>query len=381
MNKRKVLYLSWILAFFVVLQSSPSRKKETTAFQGIADTREVIINSEKAVEIRAIHAVPGQEIQKGQLIVELERPELTMKINEISHQLEELKSLQIVNNDEIKSKIRQLSGEKTALISQIDHKIHQIRSRHQFNKEIISGLKSISQNGTPPKASVAIEIEIRNLEQERQLTQNRFQTQIDDLNTKAASPETPESIRQESLKKELELLHEEEKALLILASIDGIIGSIHCKTGEKVSPFEPILTLHPRSPSHVRGYINENFHNLASVGDRVRVAALTSGGKKTEGEIVGVGSRIVEYPLRLKKRPELPLWGREVEIHLPEDNSFLLGEKVMIETAEYSETNYLVLIKRWLHLKTYTEKFAAHNEKNDNPEQLSLLTFPIMDQR
>jgi hypothetical protein len=51
---------------------------------------------------------------------------------------------------------------------------------------------------------------------------------------------------------------------------------------------------------------------------------------RVSGEVVGVGARIVEYPVRLRKAPDILMWGREVMIKIPVGNKFLLGEKVMI---------------------------------------------------
>ncbi|MCG8552524.1 MAG: hypothetical protein MI799_19135 [Desulfobacterales bacterium] len=366
---KKLLYLTWILVFLVVVKTSLFLgKEEATEFQGIAETREVIVNSENSVEIGRIHVLPGQEIPKGRVLVELQRPALTMKLNEITHQLKELKSRDTCNRDEIKSQIRQLRADKKVNVSEIDHKIEQMTSRYSFNKEMVSGLKSIPNPSRATKRGEkpgAMEIEIENLKQERDLTKKRFQTLIDDLTAKLASTQTPETIHQESLKKELELLEKEKASLQILAPIDGIIGSIHCKAGEKISPFQPILTLHTRSPSYVRGYIHENIYNRAFIGDRVDVIAFTDEGKRVKGEIVGVGSRIIQYPLRLKKRPEMQLWGREVEIHLPDGNPFLLGEKVMIQTANHDALGYLAWLKKWFTLESYASE-------SDNSEAHSI---------
>lgn len=366
MGRTKLLGLTWLLALLAVAQTSLTGKEETTSFQGIAETREAIINSEKPVEIWKTHVVSGQVVKKGRLLVELERPELTMKINEISHQLEELKSQYLINKEQIRSEIHQRQAEQSALISEIEHKIEQIQSKYKFNKEMLSGLKSIPQNSKCSSMPGSISIAVANLKKERQLTAKRFRTEIDDLNGRLASSETPESIRQEQLKKELELLYEEKKALLILAPIDGLIGEVHCRAGEKISPFEPILTLHTRSPSYVRGYIHENIHNLASVGDSVSVTSVANEIRSVDANIVGVGSRIVEYPLRLKKRPEMQLWGREVEISLPENNPFLMGEKVIIQTEHHNGFSYLASIKQWLNLESY----ASESETSINGDEV-----------
>ena len=43
------------------------------------------------------------------------------------------------------------------------------------------------------------------------------------------------------------------------------------------------------------------------------------------------------FPTRMWKMPELPVYGREVTIKIPEDNSFLLGE--MVSITETSKRN------------------------------------------
>ena len=126
------------------------------------------------------------------------------------------------------------------------------------------------------------------------------------------------------------MLVKEKNGLAICAPIKGVIGSVSFKEGEKVSPFSSILTLHTKSPSYVKGYIHENAYNRVAVKSKVKIVSLAGSNDKTIGEVVGVGSRIVEFPLRLRKRPDIQVWGREVQIKIPEENKFLLGEKILI---------------------------------------------------
>ena len=46
--------------------------------------------------------------------------------------------------------------------------------------------------------------------------------------------------------------------------------------------------------------------------------------------VESLGSRIVEYPVRLKKNLMVSAWGREAVIRLTEENKLLLGEKVIV---------------------------------------------------
>jgi len=84
-------------------------KIENTNFYGIAETREIEVNLENPVEIERIHVVEGQSIEKGQLLVDLNNPELMLKINQVSHQLAQIKAQKGFNHEELKSKIGNIS--------------------------------------------------------------------------------------------------------------------------------------------------------------------------------------------------------------------------------------------------------------------------------
>jgi hypothetical protein len=87
--------------------------------------------------------------------------------------------------------------------------------------------------------------------------------------------------------------------------------------------------------------------NRIIMGEKVRISSMTGNTGIMTGEVVGVGSRIVAYPERLRKRPEIPLWGREIEVRISEDNPFLLGEKVMIQCPQSARTSLWTKLKGW----------------------------------
>jgi HlyD family secretion protein len=139
----------------------------------------------------------------------------------------------------------------------------------------------------------------------------------------------------ENLKKELEELQKQQEDLVQIAKEDWVVGDVNVRDGEKVSSFAPIVTLTHKSPTLVRGYINEQVYRNMDVGETVKVTTLAGTGKAVVGEVVGLSSRIVPFPTRMWKMPELPMYGREVTIKIPEDNPFLLGEMVTItETSK-----------------------------------------------
>lgn len=293
----KKLYIVWGVVLIILVIISFRYKGESTGFYGIADAREAVINSGNPVEIKKIHVVQGQSIKIGDTLVELSRPELDMKINEITHQL------------------RQMKKQKFAKVNGIKAQIKELQAQYERNKKLTAELKSVKKKNSSTDQGDnqnPILIKIENLKRELQF---------------AASPA--------QIKDELNLLMEEKKKLTIYAQINGIIGSVNAKEGEKVPPFTSIITLHTKSPSYVKGYIHEDVYNKITIGQKVTIASLSDAKNTIEGEVVGVGSRIVEYPVRLRKRPDFQVWGREIIIKIPSENNFLLGEKARISYSRF----------------------------------------------
>lgn len=239
----------------------------THKFVGETDSKEVNINSRHAVSLKAINVIPGQFVKKGQLLVELERKDLAKSINEVSAKLEELKA------------------------------------QFRLNSELNANIKSIK----------------------------KFRSKsLRNMHETAKSDEDVLSIQIKNLEKDLKILLKEQEALYIFSKFDGHIGFVNFKIGESVSPFTPILTMHKQTPSFVRGYIHETLSNQVVKGKKVYIKSLSSK-QKVLAKVQSVGTRIIEFPERFRRTPEIKIWGREVMIEIPKENSFLLGEKVFIE--------------------------------------------------
>lgn len=302
-------------------------------FFGIAETREIVVNAEKAVEVRKVHVVPGQLIHTGQLLVSLDRPELTHRINEISNQIDKLKAQQLVSAADVQARINELEAQQRATGADLEYKIAQLNNKQQINKGLTANLRSIQQDpDARPQEGMKnpLQVQAESLKKELELGTHLTQVKINTLKETLNSSKAAGSIQLKGLEEERDVLQAERKDLLKHSPITGVIGSINFKEGEKVSPFDPILTVHSRSPAYVEGYIHENVYSRISVKDKVRVVSMANKGAATIGEVVGVGARIVEYPVRLRKRPDIQTWGREVQILIPPENRFLLGEKLVI---------------------------------------------------
>lgn len=288
----KKLYFVWIVVCIALVIISLQYRGESTGFYGIADAREVVVNAGNPVEIKKIHVVQGQSIREGDTLIALRRPELDMKINEITLQISQTKT------------------QKYAKVNSIRSQINELEAQYERNKKLTSELKSFKKENSAT---------------DQDDNQNPLLIKIESLKKELYLAMAPAQI-----KEELNLLLKEKENLTIYAQINGIIGSVNAKEGEKVSPFTPIITLHTKSPSYVKGYIHEDVYNKVAIGQKVTIASFSDLKNTIQGEVVGVGSRIVEYPVRLRKRPDFQIWGREIIIKIPSENNLLLGEKVRI---------------------------------------------------
>lgn len=303
---------------------------ESTLFHGIADSREIVVNSKYPVEIEKIHVVEGQRVIHGQLLVELSNPEITLKINQIAHQLEQLEAQKELDKSEIESKIVRLKARKQAQMDEFSYRIQELENLYTMNTTLTSKLKSVATNNTLSSVNHPTMLKIEGLKQELDSAVKLLDLQINLQEQTLAAIDKPIRIQISQLKKELVMLKRENNKLNIYSTISGMIGSVNCKPGEKVSPFAPIVTLCTQTPAIIKGYIRENESSYISVGDTLTVTSKNGSRVKVQGSVVGVGSRIVEYPMRLSKHPDVKTWGREIVIKIPETNNLILGEKVQI---------------------------------------------------
>jgi hypothetical protein len=109
LNKQKTAFLKTILenkrfsfailVCLIAILKIQSSNVVSTQYLGIADTKEININSSHAVKIKNIHVIPGQTISENELLLELERPDLEMSIYELESQLNELKAENSFNEE------------------------------------------------------------------------------------------------------------------------------------------------------------------------------------------------------------------------------------------------------------------------------------------
>ena len=291
------LSIAWILCVIIAVVLGVVYQGKVAMFRGIAEASETIISVPSATEIVKVHVVPGQEIHAGDTIVQINRPDLTLRIAELTREIDALEGRSNLSSAEIDQKVADVKANLETRRLTLTAEIRNLEAEYQSNKAISAKLKSLSNSKSQS-----------------------------DGNDAMASGKS----EAENLKKELEEMQKQQEELIQIAKEDWVVGDVNVRDGEKVSSFAPIVTLAHKSPTLVRGYINEQIYQNMDLGEAVKVTTLAGTGKAVVGEVVGLSSRIVAFPERMWKMPEMPVYGREVTIKIPENNPFLLGEMVTI---------------------------------------------------
>ena len=313
---------------------------ETTTFQGFAESNETIINSETPVSIKKILVMEGDTVYKGQKLAELESQELAIRIADIRSQLLQIETKRGMSEKEIKSKILQNKAEERAVISELRAQIQTLENQLKINKVLAGGLKSVKISDSVKNP---IEIQIESLESAIVDRRREF-AEINRMYTKMLeSGETPEEAQEDKLRAELEALEQQNSDMALYAPFEGIVGSVFIKNGngekvffkggEKIAAYSPILSIVNKEPSFVKGYIPESQFSVIKIGDEVTISNSNSP-QQTTGVVTGLGGRIIPLPLRLLKNQNIALWGREIVVKIPENNGFILGEKVSITCGQ-----------------------------------------------
>ena len=347
MYNNKIQGIGLLLAFIALLTAAVVgiiiySGGETTTFQGFAESNETIINSEASVSIKKILVMEGDSVYKGQKLAELESQELALRIADIRSQLLQIETKRGMGEAEIQSKILQNKAAERAAISELKAQIQTLENQMKINKELSGGLKSVKiRKSDSVKNPIEIQIESLDLtiaERKKEFAEiNRMYKKM------LESGETPENVEAEKLKAELELLEKQNADMAVYAPFDGIVGSVFIKNGngekvffkggEKIAAYSPILSIVNKEPSFVKGYIPESQFSVIKTGDEVSISTSNSPQQIT-GVVTGLGGRIIPLPERLLKNRNIALWGREIVIRIPENNGFILGEKVSITCAQ-----------------------------------------------
>ncbi len=331
MIKKAIFIIFWVSVVIVLLLFSLVFKDTNTAIVAQVEPLKKAISYHKAVRIQEIYVIPGQMVNPGDVLVKVERPDLLLDVEKKNSEIDRLKLEHDLSDSKYTYKTKQLKSTTDAQIRKIDAEISQLKlviENNQKLSEQFGNLTGISDTSNRQNGSYS-DIEIDILEKDKRYLLNQQKLELNVENNIHEEETKSFAMRLVLLEKELQALITEEMELVKKAKIQGTIGNVNVQTGELLSPYTTILSIYESKPTIIKAFMNEGFKYAMEVGNNVTVES-TNRKYSIEGKVFEIGARIIEYPNRLKSNQNLPMWGQELFIRIPEDNKFLNGERVAV---------------------------------------------------
>jgi len=330
-----LFYLTLIvLGIGLALLFFKPKTNSVVSFYGFAETNETEINFNHPLMIDQIYTSPGQLVSKGQKLIGYKRIKSKEVLQDQGFRINELNSEYGVWKTEQENKIKILESKEKILTEEFDSEIKELEKELDYKKSLLQGLETIKPELDSYKP---LQDKITDLKREKSLKLEASRIQRDNMNMEMLNRAQP--LQQKISRLNAEIQFENDNKIIseeITAPADGLIGNIHCKEGEHVPSFTTLISFYEPHPTLVKGFVHEDLILEVNVGDEFKVNSLKDITIAYSGKVIGLGSRIIEIPSRLRKLPDLKTYGREVTISIDANNRLLQKEKVSLELSDKS---------------------------------------------
>lgn len=102
------------------------------------------------------------------------------------------------------------------------------------------------------------------------------------------------------------------------------------RTGEVVAAGEPILSVIESQPSEIIGYVTETQANRIQEGMEIELVKVGEPAQIARSRITHVGPAVEQMPMRWRRNPNIPQWGRPFRVEAPAQMNLIIGERVGI---------------------------------------------------
>ncbi len=323
--------VNWFYVFIALLLgamlfiSARYFKGNGVASIGLATTQEYKINSEKSALVKAVHAVPGQQVKQGDLLIELSSQELDVQIAKLTNQITALKLERIEKSKLALAQISYIQAQNSIVQEELGVELRQAQSQVKMNDRLAKEFvpSSSDQSESP------LVIKIKSLEEQKNKQNEAAEIKIKDVKQISSTEQYVLGNQIELQENELRLLKEANGRLNKYATGPGVIQQVLVKAGEQVSAFTPLMKLNPLHPTMVIVYQVGVSQVKFEIGKEVMVSHYDQPRLQVKGKVIGYGS-VMPLPDILQKSTAVKAFGQEVFIELPADNQLANGEKVLV---------------------------------------------------
>lgn len=284
------------------------------------------MNLEEDVQIIDIQVSEGEAVNKGDTLLEVRIADLDYRLQKVDHEELDLQARERIWQSDMRARIQQKTESLERQRQERELKIAQWEANLAFQKEILA---SVGKKTNEPMATPLA------LERQRMLSGLHAGITADSMELSELREElrigvTPFRIQREKQVSERDWLLVRKENMIITAPYDGLVGNIHGRIGEHQSSFSTLVTFYEQHPTLVKGYVHESLLLQVGLHDSLDVVSIVRPELFCKGQVVALGTRVVEIPERLRKMPEIKTYGREILVSIPRKNDFLQKEKVQL---------------------------------------------------
>jgi multidrug resistance efflux pump len=326
MNQKYSFYWFAGLLLISLLLINTQFFKGNTSFLGVSYSDAYTINSDRAATIIRTYVSPGETVSAGDTLITLYSPELELDIEKLRKELILMQSEIEEKNELLESELALFDSEKQQSTQSFNAEINQLAQRLALQKQLVgieSALGDSDQNNE-------LELQIESLKQQLSLELQAIEIRVNDVTQEHLFDVSQIRARQELARQELQWKERMVDNLTRVAQADGVVERVYVKPQEQVDSFTPLLTLNPRHPTSIVGYLVGQKDRNKELGDTVLVRSSEQSSLISSGVITGFGS-VVALPNILQNSSSITTFGLEIFIEIPEDNPLPIGEKVIIE--------------------------------------------------
>ena len=326
MNRKYSFYWFAGILLISLLLINTQFFKGNTSFLGVSYSDAYTINSDRAATIIKTYVSPGKTVSAGDTLITLYSPALELDIEKLRKELILMESEIEEKNELLESELALFDSEKQQSMQSFSAEINQLTQRLALQKQLVGSESDASDSNQNNE----LELQIESLKQQLSLELQAIDIRVNDVTQEHLFDVSQIRARQELARQELQWKERMVDNLTRVAQANGVVERVYVKPQEQVDSFTPLLSLNPRHPPSIVGYLVGQKDRNKQLGDTVLVRSSEQSSLTSSGVITGFGS-VVALPTILQNSSSITTFGLEIFIEIPEDNPLPVGEKVIIE--------------------------------------------------
>lgn len=332
MIKRFAFHTVWVVIVLLLIAYSINYKSGNEAMVAQVESQVTAISYQKPVLVKNIYVSPGQVVDSGDLLLEVDRPDLELNLEKSTTEKSQLETRILEVNSNFQNSLMLLETKYEIRNSDLVHEADELKfelnaSANRKTKMDSASLFSFnSSNEIALNRLDLVRKQLVSLEKEYELERSQVKNSFNNTSFQLTS-------HLAIVEKEIQEIILEKEQLQRRAEKPCTIGNLFVQLNEIVPPYTTLLSVYDINPTLIKAFIQERGVKEIKIGSKVMVESINRD-YRIEGQIIEIGSRITAYPEKINPLMSQKSYGQEIFINIPDSNDFLNGEKVYVYIVE-----------------------------------------------